>query len=88
MAARFRKVKLMTNGPITDERLSSVWALDRCVGLDLSETQITDASAPFLLSLPKLERPDISKTNITPVGVAELQSSRPELHVFHESIPK
>ena len=88
VAARFRNVKLMTNGPITDERLPSVWALDRCVGLDLSETQITDASAPFLLSLPKIERLDISKTFITPVGVAELQSSRPELHVFHESIPK
>lgn len=86
-ANQFRDVKLMTNGPITDERLPSVWALDRCIGLDLSGTEITDASIPFLLSLTKLERLVVRNTKITEAGAKELQSGRSALRVFHESLP-
>ncbi|GEM_PF-1320941 len=87
VASQFRKVKLMTDGSITDERLPSLWALERCTGLDLSETEITDASVPFLQSLPKLERLDIHKTKITATGAKEIQNSRLGLRVFHEAIP-
>ena len=85
-ASRFRKVKLMTKGPITDERLPSLWALERCAGLDLSGTGITGESVTFLQSLPNLERLDINKTGITAAGAKELQNSRPNLRVFHETI--
>ena len=87
VASRFRNVKLMTKGTITDERLPSLWALERCTGLDLSETEITDASVAFLQSLPKLERLVIHRTRITATGAKKIQSSRPGLQVFHETIP-
>ena len=87
VASRFRNVKLMTKGPVTDERLPSLWALERCTGLDLSETELTDASVPFLQSLPILERLDIRRTKITAKGAKQIQDSRPGLQVFHEAVP-
>ena len=45
-ANRFRDVQLLTKGPITDGRLPDVWSLDRCIGLDLSDTEIIERSLP------------------------------------------
>lgn len=87
VASRLRDVKLMTKGPITDDRLPSLWALKRCTALDLSGTEITDVSVPFLRSLPNLERLNISQTKITANGAKEIQDSRVALRVFHESLP-
>ncbi len=80
---RFRNVKLLTKGTITDARLPEVWSLPRCTALDLSGTAITDASVPYLVTLTQLEWFDICDTRITDKGVEELQEGLPKCKVFH-----
>ena len=79
---RFRDLKLLTKGSISDESLPDVWSVDRCPGLDLSGTQITDASVPFLKTLRQLERLNIYETRISDQGVRELKEARPSLQVY------
>lgn len=79
---KFRDVKLLTNGAITDDSLPVVWSLDHCTGLDLSDTEITDHSIPFLAELEHLERLDLNRTGVTEHGIHQLQSARPDLEVF------
>ncbi len=79
---RFRDIKLLTKGAITDERLPEVWSLSRCTILDLSGTEITDASIPYLSTLTQLERFGIEETQITDEGAAELQKALPNCKIF------
>ena len=83
LGIRFRNVKLLTKGTITDTRLPEVWSLSRCTGLDLSGTAITDASIPFLSTLTQLERFDISDTQITDKGAEALRKVLPKCQVFY-----
>ena len=82
-AIRFRNVKLLTKGTITDAGLPELWSLSRCTRLDLSGTEITDASIPFLATLTQLELFDIQNTQITDAGAAALQKELPNCQVFH-----
>lgn len=80
---RFRNIKLLTKGAITDARLPEVWSLSRCTGLDLSGTEITDASIPYLSTLTQLERFYMEETRITDEGAEELQKALPNCKIFH-----
>ena len=81
-AIRFRRVELLTKGPITDERLPGLWSLDRCIGLDLSGTEITDDSVAYLKTLTQLEALDITNTGITDEGSRELVSALPGCRII------
>ena len=80
-AARFRDLKLMTKGPITDESLPHLWALNRVIMLDLSGTQISDASIPTLSQLSNLHWVDVTGTAMSRDGVAQLQGELPKVKV-------
>ena len=80
---RFRRIKLLTKGRITDERLPDVWSIDRCPGLDLSSTELTDASVDFLITLQHLDALDIRGTEITSDGAERLRAELPNCRVFH-----
>jgi len=81
-AIRFRDVKLLTKGTITDERLPDVWSLDRCTGLDLSDTEITDESVAYLKTLKQLQALDVGNTGITDEGSRELMDALPNCRVI------
>lgn len=81
---RFRNVRLLTQGPITDASLPEVWSLDRCLGLDLSQTEITDVSIPVLSQLTQLRHLDLRKTQLTAAGVARIRQALPGCEVLDE----
>ncbi len=78
---RFRNIKLLTKGPITDTRLPQLWSIDRCLYLDLSETKLTDASVEYLGTLSQLESLDIRGTHITEDGAKLLREALPSCKV-------
>lgn len=80
---RFRDVKLLTKGPITDANLADVWSVTRLTRLDLSFTEISDASIPFLSSLQHLEYLDIHGTQITEQGIEQLRRAIPKCEFRH-----
>lgn len=82
-AIRFRDVKLLTKGVINDSRLPRVWSLSRCTGLDLSGTEITDASLDYLKTLTQLEALDIRNTKVTRKGGDRLRAALPRCRVIH-----
>jgi hypothetical protein len=79
-AFQFRDVRLLTKPPITDDSLPGLWSLNKCLWLDLSDTQVTDAAMVHLAggSLAELAFLDLSNTQITDAGVA-LLAGMPEL---------
>ena len=80
---RFRNVKLLTKGTITDTRLPDVWSLSRCTNLDLIGTEITDASVPYLATLTQLERLDIRDSQVSDKGAEGLRKALPKCQVLH-----
>ncbi len=64
-ATRFRDVRLLTKGPITDDDLPHLWGLRRCRYLYLDNTQITDAGLKDLEDLSNLERLLLDGTGVT-----------------------
>lgn len=82
-AIKFRDVKLMTKKVIDDNTLPTTWSLRRCTGLDLSGTEISDDSIPFLRTLNVLERLDVRDTRITDAGCQELRHALPTCEIFH-----
>ena len=80
-AMRFKDLRLLHNGPITDENLRDVWSINRCVRVDLDNTEISDDSIPFLSTLHQLNLIGLEGTKITEVGVAQLQQALPECEV-------
>ena len=70
-ATTFRDVRLLTEEPITDDDLTNLWSLDRCLYLDLSNTAVTDAGMKHL-SEAKFELLDLSGTKVGDQGIKEL----------------
>ena len=77
----FRDVRLLTEGPITDDRLPELWSLNKCQWLDLSGTQITDAGLKHLEGLDNLQRLHLSGTKVTAEGVRKLQEALPNCEI-------
>ncbi len=69
---RLRDVRLLTAGPITDDRLPELWAMDKCVWLNLSGTDVTDAGLRHLADLDRLNDLNLNDTGITDAGVPHL----------------
>jgi Tfp pilus assembly protein PilN len=69
---RLRDVRLLTAGPITDDRLPELWAMDKCVWLNLSGTEVTDAGLRHLADLDRLNDLNLNDTGITDAGVPHL----------------
>ena len=81
-AIRFRDVRLLTEGAITDDRLPELWSLNECTWLDLTWTQITDAGLQHLKGLTKLEQLALSGTQVTSQGINELRKALPECDIL------
>jgi len=86
-AIRFRDVRLLTEGPISDDRLSELWSLDKCLWLDLIRTQITDEGLQHLRGLSQLKRLDLDFTNVTSQGIKELQEALPNCCIHWTTPP-
>jgi hypothetical protein len=82
-AVRFRDVRLLTGGPITDDRLPGLWSLDKCLWLDLSNTQVTDAGLEHLRGRTNLRRLHLVNTQVTPEGVKRLQEALPKCEILY-----
>jgi len=80
-AIRFRDVRLLTVGPITDERLPEVWSLHKCLWLDLSNSRVSDAGLQHLTGLTNLERLDLRSSKVTAEGVKRLQNALPNCKI-------
>jgi hypothetical protein len=65
--------------------LTELRSLHSLQGLDLSNTQVTDAGLEHLKGMTKLSQLDIRKTQVTAEGRAMLQKALPDC--FVESIP-
>jgi hypothetical protein len=50
--------------------------------VNLADSKITDAQLRHLRSLPSLQSINLTKTNVTDVGVAELQAAMPRLKII------
>ena len=70
-ATTFRDVRLLTEEPITDDDLTNLWSLDRCLHLDLSNTAVTDAGMKHLAEA-KFELLILSGTKVGDQGIKEL----------------
>jgi len=86
-AIQFRDIRLLTAGPITDDRLPELWSLDKCVSLDLSGTQISDEGLQHLKGLRKLEQLYLFNTNVTSQGIKELQEALPNCDIQWDDQP-
>lgn len=71
-AFRHRDARLLNAGPITDDRLPELWALDKCVWLNLSGTDVTDAGLKHLADLDRLSDLNLNDTGITDAGLPHL----------------
>lgn len=80
---RFRDLKLLHAGPITDDNVAEVWSIRRCIIVDLSGTEISDASIPFLATLTELERVVLRDTRISEEGAELLKHMRPDCEVSY-----
>jgi hypothetical protein len=82
-AIRFRDVRLLTAGPITDDRLPKLWSLNECEWLDLSATEVSDAGLEHLEGLTNLRHLDLTGTKVTDEGVKKLQEALPNCEISH-----
>ncbi len=74
-AIEFRDVRLLTKPPITDDSLPGLWSLKKCLGLDLSGTQVTDAGMVHLSGLDNLTSLDVSNTQVSDAGLELVANS-------------
>ena len=82
-AIRFRDVRLLTKEPITDDDLPHLWSLDKCLHLELGNTQVTDQGLKHLEGLSNLKYLSLHKTQVTDEGVARLQAALPGCKISH-----
>ena len=61
--------------------MEHVWQLQKLETLDISGTDVTDASIHFLLRLSNLRELSLRGTRVTDAGVAELERAMPGLKV-------
>ncbi len=80
-AIRFRDIPLLSADLLTDQTLPNAWSLDRCQGIDLTGTPVTDASIAVLRKKTNLRWIILSGTRITQSGVEELQAALPATKV-------
>jgi hypothetical protein len=80
-AIRFRDIPLLTKDPISDENLANVWSLDRIEGIDLSGSEITDASLHVLKDKKNLRLIVLPKTRVTEEAVEALRRERPDCEI-------
>jgi len=80
-AIRFRDIPLLSRDLITDQTLRNAWSIDRCQGIDLSGTPVTNASIALLKTKPNLRWIVLSGTKVTRSGVEELQAACPAIEV-------
>ena len=80
-AIRFRDVRGMNKEPITDDDVPHLWSLDKCLYLDLSNTQVTDSGIECLARLSNLKSISLEGTRVTPVGLAKLKASLPDCEI-------
>lgn len=73
LAVKFRNPKLLTRGPITDDRLPKLWSLNKVVELDLTGTQVTDGGLVHLKDLGNVKYLYLSGTNVTDDGLAHIK---------------
>ena len=85
-AIQFRDVRLLTREPITDQDLPQLWSLDRCLYLDLDNTEITDSGLEYLQGFPNLKYLTLRGTSVTEQGVASLQAALPGCEVRHSDV--
>jgi len=82
-AIRFRDVRLLTKEPITDADLPHLWSLDKCLHLELHNTQVTDQGLKHLEGLSNLKYVSLDNTQVTDEGVARLQAALPGCEISH-----
>ena len=82
-AIRFRDVRLLTKEPITDDDLPHLWSLDKCLHLELHNTQVTDQGLKHLEGLSNLKYLSLHNTQVTDEGVARLQAALPGCKISH-----
>jgi hypothetical protein len=70
-AKTFRDVRLLTDEPITDNDLATLWSLDCCLSLDLSNTAVTDTGMEHLAGA-RFELLDLSGTRVGDRGIKAL----------------
>jgi len=73
----------MHDPALTDERLGNRQDLSSCHVIDLQGTGITDDGLEHFEFLPLLEFLVLTKTNVTPNGVAKLQATIPETCIWY-----
>ena len=76
-AIRFRDVRLLTKEPVTDDDLPHLWSLDKCLYLELNNTQVTDRGLKHLEGLSNLKYLNVQNTQVTDEGVAWLRTALP-----------
>jgi hypothetical protein len=81
-AIRFRDVRLLTKEPITDDDLPKLWSLDKCLYLELNNTQVTDRGLEHLEGLSNLKHLNLQNTQVTDEGVARLRTALPDCEIF------
>jgi len=74
-AIRFRDVRLLTKEPITDDDLPKLWSLDKCLYLELNNTQVTDRGLKHLEGMSNLKYLNVQNTQVTDEGVARLRTA-------------
>jgi hypothetical protein len=74
-AIRFRDVRLLTKPPITDDSLPGLWSLNKCLGLDLSDTQVTDAGMVHLKGSDNLTSLDLANTQVGDAGIEHIAAN-------------
>ncbi len=82
-AIRFRDVRVMTKEPITDDDLPHLWSPDKCLYLELHNTQVTDNGLEHLHRLSNLRYISLHGTQVTDEGVAKLQAALPDCEISH-----
>ena len=78
---RFRDLRRLAKGPITDKSLPNLWSLDRVESLNLYGTQISDASLPTLSKLTHLRYLNVGRTALTSNAVAKLRGELPNCQI-------
>ncbi len=80
-AIRFRDVRLLTKEPITDDDLPHLWSLDKCLSLELNNTQVTDRGLKYLEGRSNLKYLNLQNTQVTDEGVARLRAALPDCEI-------
>lgn len=85
-AIQFRDVRLLTPEPIADQDLPKLWSLDRCLYLNLDNTEVTDRGLAYLQQFSNLKYLSLRGTSVTEQGVADLQTALPACEIHYREV--